>query len=741
MSSSTPPAPFHSFDPRESPPVPRHGNTRALTSSNTKPLPSPTLQRSDPYSPKYASNSLDNSVAQLSLTTEHPSPVATRLSAAQTRGSRGIADRVRRTEGKGAQGIMSTSSSDTSLTTPLSSIEDPVLRDSVQQVDAPITRYTSVALFDSDDPEVAGMSNSWRGESTETTPRAKKLEPVRQQASPSFDSSLTTSASLGAQYEESESPSPTKQGPRHKVMTPAQFERYRRQQEMNRTTSISSRSDASEDGSDVDDDDDETERNRQAARQRRKQEAHLAIYRQQMMKVTGEQPAELPWLGPNRSSLDRGSNATSAMSSRVPTVNSSAEYPADGSRLSDDEDEDVPLGILAAHGFPSKHRPPSHLGNANPQSAYRASTQSIPSAPGSVAGESTAGAPRNSLPVFARNLPQDPYYGASLVNPSNREFLNNSGGSVYVGPQPSRPPGGLVGVIAGEERARAMRRGSPNAQGVYGPPGTVEGGMPQMYPGMPRPMAMGNMNGMGQPGNPGLPPVPMMSPGDQAQFQMTQQMAQMMQVQMQWMQQMMQMQGIQHNGQTSPLQQSVAPTQHATNSNFLSPPMQMQRPMSMGSHMAQGTSKMPQMNPRAMSMLDPSTSWDQANGRRSALSPSMSGALGNQSYTPSIAPSERSNVGMPSRYRPVSIAPEPESTRPPSRTSTFTSGNLQGWQEKQEVTPANKATNPQKLAGRDSDEDEDGGWEEMRRKRENKKSTWRLRKSTNGLQDIYYPGT
>jgi len=46
-----------------------------------------------------------------------------------------------------------------------------------------------------------------------------------------------------------------------------------------------------------------------------------------------------------------------------------------------------------------------------------------------------------------------------------------------------------------------------------------------------------------------------------------------------------------------------------------------------------------------------------------------------------------------------------------------------------------------KKAGKDSDEDEDEGWEEMRRKRENKKSTWRLRKSANGLQDMYYPGT
>lgn len=730
MSSSTPPAPFHSFDPKDSPPVPRHGQSRALTPSNTKVVPenaSPTSRRTGPYASIYASDSLEGSDAKLLMTTEDPSPVATRLPAAQTRGARGITDRVRGREDKGEHATSSTSS----LNTP--SIGHQISRDGLQEADAPIARYTSVALFDSEDPEVVGMSNSWRGESTETTPRAKKLEPVRREEPPLFGYPLTASATLAAQYEGSVSPSPTKQGPQHKIMTPAQFERYRQQQEMSRTKSTTSRSEPSEDGSDMEyDDDDETERNRQAARQRRRQEAHLAIYRQQMMKVTGEQPAELPLPGPDRSGFDRSSNGTRTTSNE----------PADSGRFSDDEDEDVPLGILAAHGFPSRQRPPSHLGNTIPKSAYRASVQSVPSAPGSVAGESTAGAPRNSLPVFARNLPQDPYYGASLVNPSNREFLNNGGGSVYGGPQPSRPPGGLVGVIAGEERARAMRRGSPNAQGVYGPPGTLEAGMPQMYPGMPRPMTMGNMSGMGQQGVPGLPPVPMMSPADQAQFQMTQQMAQMMQVQMQWMQQMMQMQGVQPNGQPFPPQQFLAPTQQMTNDNFLSPPGQTQRPTSMGSHMAQSTRSTPQMNQRALSMLDPGmSSWGQPNSRQSTFLPSMSGGLGGQSYAPSIAPSERSNVGMPSRYRPVSIAPEPESKKISSRTSTFTSGTLQGWTETQEAASAGKADNAKKTAGGESDEDEDEGWEEMRRKRENKKSTWRLRKSTNGLQDMYYPGT
>ena len=744
MSSSTPPAPFHSFDPRDSPPIPRHGDYRALTPSPAKPVfdpASPSLQRTSPYTSKHASSSLEDSEVSMVMSTEQSSPVSTRILAAQSRGPRGIAERFRGRENQGEQRMISTSSSDISLHTPSSSTEDQKLRDDVQEAEVSMARYTSAALFDSEDPEVAGLSHSWRGESNETTPRAKKLEPVRPEESSLFESSSTASATLTARGEENGSPPPTKQGQRHKVMTPAQFERYRQQQEMSRTKSSTSRSEASEDGSDVDDDDDETERNRQAARQRRKQEAHLAVYRQQMMKVTGEQPAELHMLGLPRSGFDRSSNGTPTMSNRMSTVNLNVDGAAESGRNSDDEDEDVPLGILAAHGFPSKRRPPSHLGSVNPKAIYRASTQLIPPTPSSVAGESVAGAPRNSLPVFARNLPQDPYYGASLVNPSNREFLNNSGGSMYGGTQPSLAPGGLVGVIAGEERARALRRGSPNAQGVYGPPGASEAGMPQVYPSVSRPMAMGNMNGMGQSGMPGLPPAPMMTPGDQAQFQMTQQMAQMMKVQMQWMQQMMQMQGLQPTGHPSPAPPSLAPTQQIPNHGLLSPPAQSQRPMSMGSHMEQSKSGALQMNQRAMSMLDPgSSSWGPPDGRTPGFLPSMSGGLSSQSYAPSLAPSERSNVGMPLRYRPVSMAPEPESKRPSSRTSTFTSGTLQGLTE----TPggiAGRQTNIPKAAGRQSDEDEEEGWEEMRRRRENKKSTWRLRKPANSLQDMYYPGT
>ena len=47
-------------------------------------------------------------------------------------------------------------------------------------------------------------------------------------------------------------------------------------------------------------------------------------------------------------------------------------------------------------------------------------------------------------------------------------------------------------------------------------------------------------------------------------------------------------------------------------------------------------------------------------------------------YTPSIAPSERSNVGLPGRYRPVSQAPTIEIPGLSQRASTM-SGALSSW--------------------------------------------------------------
>ena len=554
---------------------------------------------------------------------------------------------------------------------------------------------------------------NWTLGSTETTPRPKKFDMARQDEHSLFDPPLPPTRKAAHQLERE--CSPTKKSSQTKVMTPAQFEKYRKEQEMSNLKSSAVSSEPSDDGSENGDDDDEEERNKQLAIQRRKQEAHLAVYRQQMMKVTGEQPSDLPSNANSRPTLDRAAMSSPNLSNRVSTnFNLNTEKPTQQGKTSDDEDEDVPLGILAAHGFPTKNRPP---GSSTPGSSshIRYTSETYPPPPASVAGGSTIGGPRGNLPPFAKNLPQDPYFGAGLVNPSNRESLsfgNSNTGSVYGGSQPKLPPGGLVGVIAGEEHARALRRGSPNASGGYSSP-MPNGHMPQM--------PMGVM---------GMPPgVPIMSPGEEAQLQMSQQMTQMMQMQMQWMQQMMALQ----NGQSGQQLQENHQQQMMSN-GFLPPPQQLQRPISMMGSPAPATPGLLQVNQRSMSMMDPSmaSQWSQIGNRASMGPTMMSGALPTPGYTPSIAPSERSNVGMPTRYRPVSVAAADEHMNKSSRASTFTVGTSQGWSQKQGTASATvKMVNPpsRKKGTNVSDDDDEKGWEEMKKKREKKKSTWKLKRT------------
>lgn len=590
-----------------------------------------------------------------------------------------------------------------------------------QQPSTRDTRQLSpTPLFDSSDQDFS--ATPWRQESAETTPRAHKRELIHQEERSLFDASPQPTGG-SAPPADSQVRFPPKAETQNKVMTPAQFERYRKEQEMRREQYFNH--DASDEEGDDYEDDDEAERNKQLARQRRKQEAHLSVYRQQMMKVTGEQPSDLPGVE-LRPGMDRSSISAPNLTERSSTPTFNFDKAPDPTKASDDEDEDVPLGVLAAHGFPSKNRPPSALTNSSASIQYK--SESYPPPPLSTAGTSAAGAARG-LPPFARNLPPDPYYGAGLVNPSNRESLalgHGAPASVHGGPQPSMAPGGLVGVIAGEERARAARRGSPNAQGTYSSP--LPPGMSQMQMGM----------------LPGMPP--MMSPGEQATVQMSEQMSQMMQMQMQWMQQMQQMMA---SGMQSGPQMPFAflpQQQQMMSAGMVAPPGAPQRPVSTGPRSTPGTPASAQeKQQRAMSMMGPTSAagWQAQSNNRNSVAPSMmSGALGGPGlgYTASIAPSERSNVGMPSRYRPVSIAPADEhAQRAASRTSTFTTGMLQPGVSsgnsrlsppgdrptKSSLRPVSQT--PPKKSNASDDEDEEG-WEEMRKTREKKKSMWRMNK-------------
>ncbi|KEF53808.1 uncharacterized protein A1O9_10209 [Exophiala aquamarina CBS 119918] len=535
--------------------------------------------------------------------------------------------------------------------------------------------------------------------------------------SASFDPSIAADAELANMYQETK-PQPPKPASSNKVMTPQQWERYKQQKEMDRRLGALSDDSGSEAGDNYEDDD-EVERDRQATKQRRKQEAHLAVYRQQMMKVTGEaaQPPPESGLG----ALRHANGSSGDLDNRLSHLTvASRQSGGKSSGEDEDEDEDVPLGILAAHGFPNRNRPPTRLANSPSNSNLRSVSQPPPQTAPSVAGQTAKG---TNLPVFARGLPQDPYYGASLVNQPVRESLaahSLSPSALGSGPSTAHPihPAGLVGVIAGEERARAARRGSPNPAGNYE--------MPQLppHPGMARSQTTGYLPGMGYPptGMPGMPP--MMTPADHAQLQMSQQMTQMMQMQMQWMQQMQSMMGPGGQPQMGP-PSLAAPSIYGGQGPR---PHSMQPPV-VPSHVSQ----------RTMSTLNPGMApWNST--------PSFLPSINlNGNYAPSIAPSERSNIGLASRYRPVSTMPEPE---PPStkRASTFTSASYQPWSQTNTRLPGpSHAARPSvntlgrrsPLTQQQDDEDDEQGWAEMKMKKDKKQKNWALRKEHNGLQELY----
>ncbi|KAI1356727.1 hypothetical protein F5Y01DRAFT_2644 [Xylaria sp. FL0043] len=508
-----------------------------------------------------------------------------------------------------------------------------------------------------------------------------------------------------------------------KVMTPQEFEKYRQNKAKEEKLGLIASSDSDKDDEDInyeDDEEDELEKSRQLQKQRQKQEAHLSVYRQQMMKVTGESSNSTP----------RPPMSTSLSTPNLPlnhvTNGNTPTPPSDGS----EEDEEVPLAILAAHGFPNKNRPPTRLSTMGSQPNLRASMQASANAgASSVTGDNAlGGASGGRLPPFARKLPQDPYLGAGLINQAPRESLTFAGGASA----PSRPlpTGGLVGVIANEERARALRRGSPaidNAKNTMSqlqtnPGFDPIGGIPSQ---MMYPMGMQPMQ------------APMLTPGEQAQIQMNQQMHQFMQMQMQFMQMMASQNQNSAQNQASPRPMGHMPSQSAgqfgdmSRNSFLGGDMTRNSMMggdasrasflgaSMNGAMASGLSlDVPQAGPqmRTMSMVQPSSaSWVQHAPQPSYV-PSIHVQGGG--YAPSIAPSERSNIGLPGRYRPVSSIGFEQSGRTSTMGATIPH------------IPSNLQTQPKTLPiAKDDDDDDDEGWAAMKAKREQKKSLWRSKKT------------
>ncbi|KAL5407341.1 hypothetical protein PMIN03_007226 [Paraphaeosphaeria minitans] len=365
------------------------------------------------------------------------------------------------------------------------------------------------------------------------------------------------------------------------------------------------------------------------------------------------------------------------------------------------EDEDVPLGILAQHGFPSKNH------NKAPAQPYNSLPSYLPDRPASAGpGGNRASTFR---PVFARNFPDDPhtsFIGGGLVRPTNREsmgFGNRGPASIaadsvsnthvnmpmlgYPEPQLSQPS--LVEQIHMRDMTKQKYMGGASTKkphegpftGMLGAqmnppvqsgPGTRMSMMPGMQ-GMGAGMGMGmnmNMNmmnsPMGMPMQGGQMAYPMQQ-NDMMQMQHFQQMQQMLAAQQMQIQQM-QMQQAQdprmsmvqdprmsmafpsnmadpRMSMAFPNQQMIPPT-HDPRMSMAAPSLlsvpSAQRPMSIMPVGSQQTQQPPRpfSTPIGGSMAPP-----QLNG-----------------YTPSIAPSERSNIGLSARYRPVATHSDAKSS-------------------------------------------------------------------------------
>jgi hypothetical protein len=438
-----------------------------------------------------------------------------------------------------------------------------------------------------------------------------------------------------------------------KVMTAAEFKNLRQKENVMSTGGNAADSDS---GDEYEDDEDDPALLAQKRKIQQEKDAQFALWRQQNKKAIGDHSAPLP---PGYANPDRSTPNFSLQAPSFAGVNQNG--------LEEDQDDDVPLGILAQHGFPSKKNPPVSTNNDARMYMGQSSGGASPS----------QGRPVSSfrLPPFARKLPEDPYMGTSdLVNPVNRQPLGmgrTGAPSVYGdsgrggSPSSSVPPGGLVGVIQEEERLKSMRRGSPNYNGTYskpipqqgmgGPQGQMtpqQASIQQMTYGMGVPLGGQSQYGMmqGMPSPQQYPMNPMMDPA----------FAHQMSAYMAFHQQMMgQMGGYmgQHGqmgmpGQVGPDPMGYMgyPPQMGMPMTGLPPPQS--RPLSMASqqgprpplHQSRTMSMTPgprPQPPRTMSMMN--------------YQASMNGfGMPNQVYAPSLAPSERSNIGNPGRYRPVS---------------------------------------------------------------------------------------
>ncbi|KAJ4380056.1 hypothetical protein N0V86_004363 [Didymella sp. IMI 355093] len=432
--------------------------------------------------------------------------------------------------------------------------------------------------------------------------------------------------------------------------------------------------------------------------------------------------------------------------------NPSMGFPSETSMKADEwEDEDVPLGILQQHGFPSttRNRVPNQPANAIP--SY------FPDRPASAGA--MGGNRASNLPAFARRLPMDPhdsFIGGGLVHHANRESLgfNNfprgpqsvagDAMSAGYGQSPMGPPPPLMYQDAGmaapslvdQIQMRDMTKkkylgGASQKKPVEGPFTGMLGqqmnaqGQPQNPMRMSQMPMMNGMNGMN-----GMNPMmmgggmnsPMMGMGmGQMGYNPQQQEMFQMQMQYQQMQQMFAMQQMQMQMQQQQQQDprmSMAMPNNMFNNSMMGQGQNMMGNNSFLSVPGMQNGMQPPQN-RPMSIMSSSQRPFSTFGGGMGMGPGPG-------YTPSIAPSERSNIGLSARYRPV--------TNHSDAVSNGTSMTLQatsGGANKPGVIKGILKKSPQ-ISVEERDDEEDWGSMAARKSKFGKGKE----NASNGLEDL-----
>lgn len=224
------------------------------------------------------------------------------------------------------------------------------------------------------------------------------------------------------------------------MMTKSQYDKYRQSayKETDKDQNDDDEDEDEEEDSDEDEDGrqgrrvmEEDEAKKHDFRMRMKQDAHLSVYRQKMTKLTGSQ------IG-----LSTPNSASPFQTSTIPPLES-FDYD------SDEDYDDVPLGILKAHGFPTSGR----LKTMRSQTGLNDDNLLQP--PGLYGGNSKPSGDTMSLRSFqsAGPRPTTPAPEEGYLAMRNHSATNLPGFNASV---PMNR--GLIGEIAREEEAKAKRK-------------------------------------------------------------------------------------------------------------------------------------------------------------------------------------------------------------------------------------------------------------------------------------------